>query len=578
MRHYFFKALAVICVAVLSFTTVPATSVSAVECDVTVNAGVSIQQVVFAEDPGTVICIKPGTYHETIRMTKPGQTLRAADPSNQPVIDGKLTLPNSTTGTVNNLDFNHDALISVEAENITIQDIIVTRSKGRAIRVYSPSRSTENVKIIGVTMSRSRADGLAIFGPLYGTGGSSVKGTLIKDSIVEYNNAKQEPGGIGGAGLVVKGAEDVTIDGTYIRYNWGEGLLVDSNWNKSSGLVIINNVVHDNKAAHVYLHAVQNVEMRNNLVYSSYRPDMNRGAVWGCVWIQGLEIESATSLRKRNLPIHGSKNIVIENNLFAGCTNSVTMGAQDPESAIENITIEHNTFVNLGHKNGLLNTDRKFFDVLVGVGGGALRNIAIKYNIFVHEGSYNQQNVSPNPLPNSFTFSRNLWSVKPSGGAYTSDTQIAGKLLQSSFAPLEPKPSNLPAYYEKLRKQFIPTQNSQALNGAVGSTLQKDYFGTQRTGTPDIGAIESPSDQEEPPPEPEEPEPEPEEPPPEPEESPIFSKFDIFPVGNPDGTVNTEDLQLFITEFSRSTPASTTDFDQNGTVDIFDYNALLMEL
>jgi hypothetical protein len=67
----------------------------------------TIQKAVDAAQPGQIILVAPGIYHEAVRVKTPGITIRGED-RNQTILDGLFTLPNG---------------IEIEANNVVVENM-----------------------------------------------------------------------------------------------------------------------------------------------------------------------------------------------------------------------------------------------------------------------------------------------------------------------------------------------------------------------------------------------------------------------------------------------------------------------
>jgi len=177
-------------------------------CDAVVNPGGSIQGAVDAAASGDVICIKPGTYSETIRIDKSvtvhGQT--PATSGNATVIKGWVAL---------------------EADGSTLRRVVVTRDGPFSTPgTFTPDpfgiRITASNTLVAGNVVRSISEevqGGSING-IQAFGGDALSNITIKDNVVrDYRNIDGQGNPIFGvAGIKIQAdVSDVEVTGNEVR-------------------------------------------------------------------------------------------------------------------------------------------------------------------------------------------------------------------------------------------------------------------------------------------------------------------------------------------------------------------------
>jgi len=331
-------------------------------CTFTVHAGEPIQAALRQAQPGSVICIAPGVYRESVGIYVSGtseQPIVIKGIGGRPIIDGYYELPSG-----NNLDFSSDKLgcpgnmlvknalypteqrqfycsgyiplVGIFGSNIIMENLEITRSTGIGIRVYS-DKELFNIVIRNVYVHSVRLNGI----DLHNVSQSKIEHNEVSENgnfAPFHRSARAMDWGGGVAAFGVHGAE---FTANVIHNNWGDALVVDTNLGRSSDVRITNNVFYDNYSSNgVYAHAVRNVKVLGNLFYCSDHSDVFQ---WSSTLIAPSEAPFSFDI--------DTNDVVVSNNVFANCPNGgiVLWDTKHGTRTVSDVSLVNNTFVRNPH-------------------------------------------------------------------------------------------------------------------------------------------------------------------------------------------------------------------------------------
>ncbi|WP_051731628.1 right-handed parallel beta-helix repeat-containing protein [Kitasatospora phosalacinea] len=225
----------------------------------------TVQRAVDVADPGDLVLVGPGTYRESVRVTRPRVVLRGTD-RNAVVFDGGLKLVNGVTvtgagGVVENLTVRGYLANGVLFTGVTDEKL---QRHGAGGSAYDPLDTTRFPAVEGFRATRVTAYGNALYG-IYAfdarggvieesyASGQADSGIYVGqcrpcDTLVRGNTVERNAVGI----EITNASENLTVVGNRVVGN-RVGVTVNSNDLESlapqHAAVIAGNVVADNNAA-----------------------------------------------------------------------------------------------------------------------------------------------------------------------------------------------------------------------------------------------------------------------------------------------------------------------------------------
>jgi hypothetical protein len=222
--------------------------------------------------------------------------------------------------------------------------------------------------------------------------------------------------------------------------------------------------LYDNKAASIYLHGVNTVTVRDNLVYHSSDPEFPNP---GAIVLRGTEDWAAGDKR------YAVQNVDIINNIVVGCREG--LGFQASPRKTKKIRMLFNTLVN-GELAGIRSEPKVDFD-----------ECHLQSNLIYQ--SDKKGPVKKGDFPN-WTYAQNFWSAKPEG--LEVDARFIGNPQLVDPDHDRPRGGVNPAWYAL--KDESP---AAARTGALAVTkalpfgeVAADYVGKRRKSNPSMGAQE----------------------------------------------------------------------------------------
>jgi len=381
--------------------------------------------------PGDTLCIRGGSYHQTVYATNSGNSTDyitiTSYPGETAIFDGEYTIP-SSQGT---------PLILLKGDYMALNNLIVKRSYYTGVTAIGNYNIISNVKAF-----ESMDGGLIAIGNY----------TLIENSESGWNCLSNvnmtRTRGTWGAGLTAaRHPYYAILRNNTIHDNWGEGLSTF----EAEYTLLEGNTIYDNQA-NVYLSDTQHSILRNNLIYCT---------PGNPIYPYYTQIGILLGDEMFNPPSYGNK---VYNNLIVGCKRNL----QVSDTALNNTFIAYNTFVNA----------LKDYNVFFTGDSSSKGNVTFNNNLILQENNL--------PVINSLqvtgiTFSNNLWSKTPPAAASGAGDVIGDpKLLKTGKIA----PGQLTPEYFKF------TSDSPAIDKASISEVKEDFFKNSRGSSPDMGAYE----------------------------------------------------------------------------------------
>jgi hypothetical protein len=424
-------------------------------------------------EAGDVLCVRDGTYNEIVKVSNSGTptdpiTIRVY-PGELPVIDGRAGvdcincgLPEgAVTGTdpVSGKGFTYQPLVGIEGDYVHLEGFTITRSLGRCVQVWREDHSVTGTVIRDNTIHDCRNEAILLEN-LPDQTMIEKNDISLAGSFATYSRDSRTldwPGAVS----VISGT-NTTIRENVIHENWTEGVIVGRS---SSHTVFEGNILYDNYALQLYIHAAEDVFVQGNLIYHTQNPEFFRGDnPSSCIVITSAEPQFNTG------DVNG---IRVFNNIITGCSTNVAFWGG--EGLINDVIVAHNTLaeaydpietpvgLRVGNPSGV-----KMLDVLIS------NNIVLQSSgeLVIEHGH------------SGVVFENNLWSRDEISARAASPGDVIGDpRLAKQDATLE-RGAVTPDWYKL-------TSTSPAIAaGSVRSEVAQDFFGQIRDSQPDIGAHE----------------------------------------------------------------------------------------
>ena len=352
--------------------------------------------------PGDVLYVRGGIYQEKVRFDGSGTvdlpiSIRAY-PGERPIIDGAdYTLPAPTE--------RYSQLVTFSGSHVEAAGLEVRNSLWAGIVI-----SGTDVTLSGVTSHDNMEAGILTWGST---------DAVVQDSVA-YDNAKSHEDGVHKFGRTSystgisagRGSRGSTLRRNTIYHNWGEGL---STFN-AVDTVLEDNTVYDNSKG-MYISDTTGTTAQRNLVYCTpgnpYR--LSRTVKQHGINLQDEDQRPASS------------NVTIINNFVAGCVTSFKWYPFNANSAMRNILVANNTFVNatggaseaafvIAAPRGISHAESRFVN-----------------NVIVQQGG--QEIGSLGAPAAGISFTNNLWSKSPGPAMLGTGSVIGDPLLGKAGTP-----------------------------------------------------------------------------------------------------------------------------------------------
>jgi hypothetical protein len=325
-------------------------------CTKSVVPGQSIQKFLYKPVAGDVICVHPGTYHETLSIAASGTADAAIvirGEGGRPVIDGQYTLPAENKmdyskprlgcpgmidgkmpdGAPTKMHFEctgYYPLVRLAGSYITFEGFEVVNSTGAGISAVSKSPHN-NITIRNNYVHSVRDNGILLW--------------QVDHGVVEHNEVADAQNfapfwrdGFAlswGSGIGAYASHFIEFNANVIHDNWGDALLVDINKGGSTDITIADNILYQNYSSNgIYAHAVKRLLMRRNLMYC---PTMSSMPSASSLLVAPTERQYVEDI--------DTEDVIVENNIFVGCPKAhVVLWDTKPQGRlISNLVFANNT-------------------------------------------------------------------------------------------------------------------------------------------------------------------------------------------------------------------------------------------
>jgi hypothetical protein len=245
----------------------------------TVRNGQKIAPVIAQAAPLDTVLIENGSYSEDQIVVNKPLTIRGLGDS--VFIDGKAGVNGINSGFpsgrlqyagTTGKSFNFNKLLWITSGDVLVENINVIRSMGRGIMIGQDGGRVKNVMLVNTNVDIARNAGLICYN-VDDIVIDSCKVSGAADIISGTAEAKNHAGG-----LTVKNGKRVLINNCVVSGNWGEGLMIDTNWGESSDWQIMNTDIFNNGWLNLYIHATQNGFVNNVRVWedAEFNPNKDR--------------------------------------------------------------------------------------------------------------------------------------------------------------------------------------------------------------------------------------------------------------------------------------------------------------
>jgi hypothetical protein len=278
---------------------------------------------------------------------------------------------------------------------------------------------------------------------------------VYRVAMSNYKGADSNPPLWGyGIGSYINYSSNATVKGMIIRNNvshdnWGEGIQTY----QSDGTLMENNTSYDNWATNVYIANTYNATIRNNLVYNTPNNSVGKRSA-------GFTLADEAPLNPNS-----SDNLIINNMLYNSDVTAFYWTII-PGTYLKNAVIANNTII-----NGYLNFGKKNDQVLV------QNNI-----VFRDDGGP----LAWVPVKDGLLLMNNLWSSTPMLNARGIGDVVTESNLGLSFPVDSLGKINVTTV---TKDYFVPKPGSSVINkGAAVNTTLGAYQVNSVSATPNIGA------------------------------------------------------------------------------------------
>lgn len=162
-------------------------------------------------------------------------------------------------------------LFYITGSYITVENIKVARSIGRGFQVGDGKTRPQGFIARNVTVDVARNAGFLVIG----ADNPFVENCSVSGAADTISGTATAPGHAGG--LTFKGCRNIAIKRGRVFNNWGEGLMIDTNWHESSDWLIQDCEIYNNGWVNIYIHATQRGIVERCMVYQSadWNPEGN---------------------------------------------------------------------------------------------------------------------------------------------------------------------------------------------------------------------------------------------------------------------------------------------------------------
>lgn len=381
---------------------------------------------------GDTVYLRGGVYQEAVFLSRSGTSSAPisflAYSGETPVLDGNnYTIPAIAYG----------PLLKITGDYVFVSGLEVRYSRGMGVAITGQYTAVD-----GINSHHNKEDGILVTGNY-----SAVTNSEVWSNCMSNVNGSSSSWS---AGLsAARYPNDVVLSNNVVHGNWGQGITTY----EANGTIMEGNIIYDNWSANVYISDATNVILRNNFIYAT--GNMTSGDQVGIM--MGDE--------RYDPP---SANIQIINNIAYGNHRNFFWWQGVQGGGMNNVLIANNTFV-----NGIGNISNGEGNVIIGRGTHV--NVRFQNNLVNQDSSLP---VITTIAQAGVYYSNNLWSKTPYAAA-SGPGDVIG----------DPKLSRTGSTYST--DWYLLTDASPAIDKALSlGEVNIDYFGTDRSSSPDIGAIE----------------------------------------------------------------------------------------
>ncbi len=391
---------------------------------------------------GDVVCVRGGTYHEKVRLTRSGAKSSPITVSGAPdetaIVDGA----NLSIGRA-------EALFHIAGgtDYVTVQNLTIRNSSGRGLE-----NGGSHNRVLDSTITRTRQAGLLTTNLAAAATDNEYAGNDISyavqgnDCLTPSDPCRITGGWESAVNHYTEGNHPYGHDvyrANDIHDNGGEGITV-ADYDR-----VVGNTLHDNFSVDVYLDGTQHATVEKNFVYESEKAKPTGGPSAHRLLAMGIALADERGPRNRDN--------TIRNNVVVNTSTGLDFWDATPGSGLIDDVIDNNTIVNSStcgicldagaHARTLLRDNLVMVRSGTVTSGTGARGITSEANVFTRDGASDGVR-----LPGEQTF---------------------------SFAPKDYR---------------LETASAAAIDKGVVSTATDDAFGTPRPQGAgfDIGAYELP--------------------------------------------------------------------------------------
>lgn len=434
--------------------------------------------------PGDEVRIRTAVYHEELNLSVPNTTWRA-DNGHKPVLDGKyheglfssgkLPYPGPGSGY---LPEGQGNMILIRADGITVDGLTVQNCAGTGIGCTSSNATIRNCRVDFTYDSSIKVNPT----PLYIDNVVVENNVCSRSSMRYFDPLRNNNGGPQSVNGVCKigRTRDGIIRNNIFAYGHGEGINIDKG---SSRILVEGNIVHTCNHVHIYVNHSIDPIIRNNLVFHLYEKDHlgsdgrpPAGIIFGDEHAGGAPwAPSAGGQVYNNIVVGLGRLFMVRNN------------ANNYDTALDGTYIGYNTFI-----GGSMSETG--VHISANLRGRNHKNSIFENNIIVNVPQMGVANGNISGI----AFRNNLWGEQPhqamrGPGDRIGDPKLMNPKAKIDFTFPDPNANIEPRNYQLTTNSSLAigmASDGSQLNGLRPPSIQKDFFGANRDGKPDIGAHE----------------------------------------------------------------------------------------
>jgi hypothetical protein len=335
-----------------------------------------------AANPGDVVCLRGGTYHEQVQLTRSGTkaspiTVSAA-PNETAIVDGANLALGRT-----------DALFSIAGGTsyVTLQSLTIRNSSGRGLE-----NGGSHNRVLNTTITRTRESGLMTTNIAAAASDNEYAGNEVSytvqgnDCLAPTDPCSNRGGWESAINHYTEGGHPYGHDvyrANVVHDNGGEGMTVaDYDW-------VVGNTFHDNFSVDIYLDGTQHATVEKNFVYESETSKPSGGPSAYRLLAMGIALADESGPRN-------SDNIV-RNNVVVNAGTGLDFWDASRGSGLKGDIVDNNTIVNTwtcgicldagDHSGTLLRNNLVVVRSGTVTSGTGARGITAQANLFTRAGS-----------------------------------------------------------------------------------------------------------------------------------------------------------------------------------------------